>query len=188
MRFSSEEKIIHKIKPDTKLMFIWFFTKSISHGFITAFVPTLIWVIYDLILNGNKVIFIESDGFFITIGFALFGIGSSLSYLYTRMLIKTITYYVTDRKCVWTGGIFRKVEHCASYHKITDVERSQNIIEQILKISTVSLFTPGTSSIVPAFNARTKTMPELKFEGITNSDEVAQTINEHVRKYGSSQC
>jgi len=187
MKFPSEEKILHELKPDVKLIFIWFFSKSLTHGLAAAFIPAFIWWGYVTFSNLSKGIFVEEFRFYLTVGLVLFGIGTSLSYLYVRALINTITYYVTDRKCVWSGGIVRKVEHSVSYYKITDVERSQNLIEQILEISTINIFTPGTSSMGTGLGARARTMPELRFEGLTMSAEVAETINENVRNYGSSQ-
>lgn len=189
MKFSENEKILHDIKPEQKLIAIWFFTKCLTHGLATAFIPMMVWWFYATFANLSKVIIFEEYSFFIKMGLLLLGIGISISYLYNRALINTISYYVTDRKCVWSGGILRKVEHSVSYHKITDIERSQNLIEQILKLSTASLFTPGTSSMGAGLGARAKTMPELMFEGLAPevSSQVSETINENVRKYGNPQ-
>ncbi|MFL0797750.1 MAG: PH domain-containing protein [Cellvibrionaceae bacterium] len=187
MKFSSDENILHKIKPDAKLIYIWFFTKCITHGLATAFFPAFIWWGYATFSSLNKGIIIDEYGFFLTVGLFLFGAGSALSYLYVRALINSITFYVTDRRCIWTGGILRKVEHSASYIKITDVERSQNIAEQILKLSTINLFTPGTSSMGQGLGAKMRPIPELRFEGLLTSEEVAETINDGVRRYGSKQ-
>jgi len=187
MKFSSSEKILHEIKPNAKLICIWFFTKCLTYGLATAFFPAFIWWGYVTFSNLSKGIIIDEFRFFLTMGLFLFGVGTCLAYLYVRALINSITYYVTDRRCIWTGGILRKVEHSASYIKITDVERSQNLIEQILSISTINLFTPGTSSMRQGLGAKARTVPELRFEGLMTSEEVAEAINEGIRTYGSKQ-
>lgn len=187
MKFSKDEKIIHALQPQPRLIVIWFFTKCVTHGLATAFFPAFIWWAYVTFSNINKRIYIQEYGFFILVGAVLFILGTLLSYVYNRYLIASIKYYVTDRRCVWKGGIVRKIEHSVSYHKITDVERSRNLLEQILRISTINLFTPGTSSMRIGAAARSQAIPELRFEGLQESEEASETINEQVRRYGAAQ-
>ena len=187
MKFSKEERIIHTLKPQTRLIVIWFFTKCVTHGFATAFFPAFIWWGYATFSNLSERIFVQEYGFFVLMGVIMFVLGALLSYVYNRYLIASITYFVTDRRCVWKGGIVRKVEHTVSYHKITDVERSRNLLEQILGLSTINLFTPGTSSMRMGAGARSQAIPELRFEGLQKSEEASETINEQVRKYGAVQ-
>lgn len=185
MRFSKDEEVIHELKPDSKLLFIWFFTRCMLHGLLVGVMPALYGWIYMTLMR-KDIAAIESEWVLIgSVLFLVFVVGTVLSFVYHRYLLASITYFITDRRCVWKGGILKKTEHTVSYHKITDVERSQNLIEQILKISTINLFTPGTASM--KMGAASQVTPELCFEGLTCSDEQAETINDQIRKHSSSQ-
>ena len=187
MKLSKDEKVLYKLKPRQRLIVLWFFTRCFVHGLATAFFVGFSWWFYETFTNLKEGVIIEDPNYFILTGFLLFIFGSTLSYVYQRFLVTTIQYYITDRRCVWKGGIVRKVEHTVSYHKITDVERSQNLIEQVLKISTINLFTPGTASMRVGASARSQPVPELRFEGLQHSDDEAEAINEQIREFGHAQ-
>ncbi len=83
------------------------------------------------------------------------------------------TYYVTNQRCVLHGGIWRKTVRSIPYHRITDVEASQNAIEQLLGISSLRIFTPGTGG----------QGAEISFEGLKDNQTPAASINEILRKF-----
>ena len=187
MKFSKDEEIIFEKKPNDRLIVIWFFTKCLTHAVAVGFLLFMIFYfqwIFSHIDEDIKELPDASDLILFSILFAI--VGLLLSYIYHRYLIKTITYYITDRRCIWKGGIIRKVEHSVSYYKITDVERSQNIFEQLLGISSINLFTPGTSSMRMGAAAKSQPVPELRFEGLVQSEDEAESINEQIRKFGHS--
>ncbi len=67
------------------------------------------------------------------------------------------------------------------YHKITDVESSQNIIERIIGISSLKIFTPGTASLPTSpFGGE---RAEIMFVGLVDNETPANTINEIVIKF-----
>ncbi len=66
------------------------------------------------------------------------------------------------------------------YHKITDVERSQNIIERILDISTLNIFPPGTSSRSTDSSAQ---KAEISFVGLKDNESPADSINRILSKF-----
>ena len=186
MKFSKDEEIIFEKKPNDRLIVIWFFTKCLTHAVAVGFLLFMIFYfqwIFSHIDEDIKELPDASDLILFSILFAI--VGLLLSYIYHRYLIKTITYYITDRRCIWKGGIIRKVEHSVSYYKITDVERSQNIFEQLLGISSINLFTPGTSSMRMGAAAKSQPVPELRFEGLVQSEDEAESINEQIRKFHS---
>lgn len=187
MKFAKDEEILFEKKPNDRLIVIWLFTKCITHALALGFLFFMIFYFKWIITLTGKDIKTLPDFYHPFLFSVLIAIvGLLLSYIYHRYLIKTITYYITDRRCVWKGGIIRKVEHSVSYYKITDVERSQNIIEQLLGISTINLFTPGTSSMRMGAAAKSQPVPELRFEGLIESEDEAEAINEQVRKFGHS--
>lgn len=104
-----------------------------------------------------------------------------LALIYCRVLRKTYVYYVTDQRCVFHGGILRRIERSVPYHKVTDVEMSQNIVERILDISTLKVFTPGTSSMQTSLFGGQRA--EISFDGLKDNETPASTINEILRKF-----
>ncbi len=74
-------------------------------------------------------------------------------------------------------------ERSVPYHKVTDVEVSQNIIERFLGISSINVFTPGTASVQQgSFGHRA----EIRFQGVSDTEEPADTINKMIRQSRAS--
>ena len=115
------------------------------------------------------------------IGAAVVGLPClGLVLVYCRYLRRTYVYYITNQRCVFHGGIIRRVERSVHYHKVTDVEMSQNIIERILGISTLNIFTPGTSSRGSDSSFQ---KAEISFVGLKDNESPADTINGILRKF-----
>lgn len=86
---------------------------------------------------------------FVSMGLASAGImivALFLNILHTYFEMGTFRYYITTERCIFQGGILRYRERSIPYHKITDVERSRNLLERFLGLSSIRIFTPGTSS------------------------------------------
>ena len=83
-------------------------------------------------------------------------------------------------RCVFIGGIIKRVERSVPYHKITDVERQQFIFERVLGFWSVKIFTPGTASSKKTFFKQADA--EIDFDGLLESEIAADTINTFVRK------
>ena len=187
MKFSKDEQIIFEKQPNDRLMVIWVFTKCLTHAVAIGFLFFMIFYFEWIFTRvGEEIKELPDVSYLILFSVLLAIVGLLMSYIYHRFLIKTITYYITNRRCIWKSGILRKVEHSVSYYKITDVERSRNIIEQLLGISTINLFTPGTSSMRMGGGTKSQPVPELRFEGLVQSEDEAESINEQVRKFGHS--
>ena len=104
-----------------------------------------------------------------------------LGLIYCSYLRRTYVYYVTNQRCIFHGGILRRIERSVPYHKITDVEMSQNFIERMLGISSLKIFTPGTGSMMASpFGGQ---RAEIAFVGLKDNETPATTINEIVRKF-----
>ena len=83
-------------------------------------------------------------------------------------LRKTYVYYITDKRCVFEGGILRRISHSVTYDKITDVEVSQDIIERALGIATLKIQTAGLGG---------KDKSELEFVGLTDAESPAAEVS-----------
>ncbi len=99
--------------------------------------------------------------------------------VYFVYLRKTYRYVITNKRCIFIGGIIKRVERTVPYKKITDIQRSQNIVERMLGIWNVQVFTPGTASIQVG---QTKARAELNFDGLVNSEELYEKINKHTQE------
>jgi len=112
---------------------------------------------------------------------ALVVIASLFIHIYLIYLRKTYRYIITNRRCVFIGGILKRIERTVPYKKITDIQRSQNIIERMLGIWNVQVFTPGTASMQIG---QAKARAELNFDGLMNSEELYEAINRHAQQNG----
>lgn len=70
--------------------------------------------------------------------------------LYFIYLRKSYTYIITNKRCVFIGGILKITERLVLHKKVTDVQRTQNIIKRILGGWNIQIFTPGTGSMTSA--------------------------------------
>ena len=172
MKLQEGEKILHELRPESNILVIWFFTKCLILPIIVA-VPSSFLFGFGIS---------ESSKAFVTLGLIfliLAPVALILLFAYCICLKATYAYYITNRRCVFCGGIIHKIQRSAPYHKITDVEMSQNIIERMLGISTINIFTPGTGSIQGSGIQKA----EISFTGLKDNETPAETINEILQKF-----
>lgn len=178
--------MIHELRPDSKILVIWFFTKCLGAAFLGAFL--VFWcfgffggIVFAVTRSSGSAWPLAVGGIMALIVALVFLI---IGIIYCRFLRKTYVYYITNQRCVFHGGIIRRIERSVPYHKITDVEASQNIVERVLGISSVNIFTPGTASMMaPAFGGQ---RAEISFVGLKDNETPAETINKILRKYRST--
>ena len=170
------------MKPGKKILVIWFFSKCIIRAVAGLFI--YFWASFFLIIilgvMGYEVesgLLWSKNSFLIAL-IAIF----IVLIMYYNHLLDTYTYYITDRRCVFRGGILQRIERSVPYHKITDVEISQNIVERILKISSLRIYTPGTASMRKSLFGW-KHGPEIEFVGLEDSETPANTVNEALKAY-----
>ena len=179
MKVQEGEEILHELGPAKNILWIWLFSKALPIGLAGAGVGFGMLGISGIIFSfGGQSEFSFIGGIAAAVilgpGFLM------LAMIYCEFLRRTYVYYITNQRCVFHGGIIRRVERSVYYHKVTDVERSQNIIERILDISTLNIFTPGTSS-------RADNSPfqkaEISFVGLKDNESPAESINGILRKF-----
>ena len=175
MKLQEDENILHEMRPEKIILAIWFFTKCLpiavpagfAGGLGTGFLATL----------PSDADFAFGSAF---IGAGILGLPALvLALIYCRYLQRTFRYYVTSQRCVFTGGIIRRIQRSIPYHKITDIEMSQNIVERVLGISTLNIFTPGTASVSDAGFQKA----EISFVGLKDNEKPAVSINQILRKF-----
>jgi len=203
MKFNDDENIEIELCPDSKILTVWFITKTLTYSIAAMFfVFMALFFINVMILSSsnedhNKEYVVEESDvkaennddetkkvvhpFMIFVDYwgwslLLVGFFSIFVQIYFSYLRRTFRYIVTNRRCVFVGGILKRVERSVPFQKITDVQRSQNILERMLGIWNVQIFTPGTASVQ---NGQAKARAELNFDGLLNSEELYEIINRH---------
>ena len=182
MKLRENEELLHELSPSPKVLIIWLFTKviwwSMGLGFVSFWITGMT---YSLLELGTKT---ESDaqlGLMGILSAGVFLVSLALSFFYAVILRSTYRYFITSQRCVFVGGIIRYRERSVPYHKITDVELSINIIERIIGMSSIRIFTPGTGSSRSWGFWGTSQAPELCFEGLLDSEAPSESINVLVR-------
>ena len=182
MKLRDNEELLHELSPTPRILIIWLFTKviwwSIGLGFVSFW---LTGVIFGLLELGTETEADSHIGFMGILSASVFIVSLALSFVYAVLLRSTYRYFITSQRCVFVGGIIRYRERSVPYHKITDVELSINLIERILGMSSIRIFTPGTASSRSWGFWGSSQAPELCFEGLVDSETPSESINVLVR-------
>ena len=189
MKVQNGEDVLLEVQPESRLLVIWFFGRCFSVG-VVAFaagfaLSTILSMVYEVVAE-TELFAVESnfDGWSVLVN-AIIAIAAALCstaivLIYCVYLRRTYVYTITNRRCIFRGGILRRVEHSVPFHKVTDVEMSQNIIERILGISSLGIFTPGTGSMGASCKGR---RPEIAFVGLKDNEAPAEIINDILSNY-----
>lgn len=175
------EELLFEGKPENKIFIMWIFTKVIPGclfaSFIIFYVLMFLWLFLVVAPSGRRnipfpfhlfrTIATMAPGWFI------------LLLIYYRNLKNTFRYYITNQRCIFDGGIVVRRLRNVPYHKITDVEQNQNIIERLLGLCSLKIFTPGTGSVgMPGFEKA-----EIVFYGLKDAETPANIIQGIIKKY-----
>jgi uncharacterized membrane protein YdbT with pleckstrin-like domain len=177
MKLQEGEILIHELRPEPIVLRILLFTKCLPAAFVGAFLCFWCFGFFGGMFSTHHPA--EGGGPFAA-GWITALVAAPvilvLALVYCDSLRKTYLYYVTNQRCVFHGGILRKSVRSIPYHKITDVEMSQNILEQFLGISSLKIFTPGPSSAEGQG-------AQILFVGLKDNQTPAATINEILRQF-----
>ena len=123
------------------------------------------------------------DTFFLRTGFSFGWFGRSIVsiiiglvviiFLYLIFLWKTYSYKVTDKGIYFKGRIIVRKQKFVPFFKITNVETTQNIIEQMLGINKLGFQTAGTGG---------QPKPEIVFEGLEDIEKPKQLVYQLIEK------
>ncbi len=167
------EKTYYEAKPAKKVLWIWFFTKA-----VLPIVLILFFFGWFLALPLSLVMLKTGASLFTTVAIiiAFAAVLILLSFIYLIFLRRTYIYRITNKGIYHKGGILIKREKFVPFFKITNTEASQGILEQVLKLNTLSFQTAGTGG---------RPMPEIVFEGlidIENPKKITYHMIEKTRK------
>ena len=128
MKVQEGEEILHEVGPERAVLWIWLFAKALPAGLAGGGVGFGMFGLAGLIFSFGGFSFIGGIAGAVIVGPGFL----MLAMIYCEFLRRTYVYYITNQRCVFHGGIIRRIERSVHYHKVTDVEMSQNIIERIL--------------------------------------------------------
>lgn len=175
------EEILFEGRPEERIFKMWFFTKVIPTtalaSFITFFALMFLWVFFVAIPSGEKNL--PFPVYLLRIAFIFAPFWFIFFLFYYRALKNTFHYYITNLRCIFKGGIFVRRRRSVPYHKITDVEINQNIIEHYLCLYSLKIFTPGTGSV----GATGFEKAEIVFYGLNDAEVPARIVQDILKKY-----
>lgn len=190
MQLDTNEILEAEFKPDKQVLVIWFLKKSLLYAFVMALVVSVGFMLFtsiEQISTCQQEQGCESSealhpfSYLFSHPLHLIGIGlaaATLVQLYFIYLRRTYRYLVTNKRCIFVGGILVRIERSIPFQKITDTQKSQNIIERMLGIWNVQVFTPGTASLPVG---QLKARAEINFDGLTSqqADDLYARLNHH---------
>lgn len=159
------EKILYESKPSGKVIVTWLFSRLLIYLviflFFWYFISIIRWIFgfsYTKIFNILVVLFV-------------------VIFLYLILLWKTYNYKITDKGVNFSGGIIIRKQKFVPFFKITNVEITQNLIEQMLGISRIGFQTAGTGG---------QPIPEIVFEGLENTEKPKHLVYKFIEKKSKS--
>lgn len=178
MRLLPAESVILEARPSPRVAWVWLFTKALPAALLFAGAAIFVWLILDSPPERGA-----PRPYSGTAGVAFVGscfLGCLLVMQgYNVFLARTYLYRVTSHRFIFAGGILRKTTHAVEHRRATDVQFSQNLIEQVLSLSCVNLSTPGT--VNGGANGKNRSMPELRLEGLLDGEAVFQAVSDCIR-------
>lgn len=181
LKFRDGENQLFETRPEKKIFNMWIITKVFPLSILTLviinYVKLVLWVFFFALPSGRSNMSFPIHLFEDCL--PLFLCCFVLYFVYYRNLMKTFVYYITNQRCVFSGGIFVRRIRSVPFHKITDVEINQNFIEAIFGIYSLKVFTPGTGST----GARGFEKAEIVFSGLQNAEAPADIIQDMLKKY-----
>ena len=179
MQLLPMETIVLETKPSRKVVGVWLFTKAFPAALWAAMCAAPVWFIFiNPSPRGAPPPHPQSIGF-LFVGVVFLAVWLT-AHVYNLFLARSYAYQVTSHRFIFTGGIIRRTTHAVEHRRVTDVQFSQNLAEQALSLSSVNLSTPGTVNGGP--NAKNRSMPELRLEGLTDGEKVFEVISTCVRE------
>ena len=183
LALSQNEQVLWEGRPSPAVFGIWLFTKVIPATFAASFITFWVFGFFGGMWAATK----RADEVFNPFALALptlfvlapLCFAGALAYCW-RLRI-TFRYVVTNQRVVFNGGVLVRKRRSVHYHKVTDMEVSQNLLEQLLDIRTLKIFTAGTSSFAgwPWGGERA----EITYPGLREVQVPEQIINNTLRSY-----
>lgn len=176
MKLMADEEVLLELAPAPGLLGYWMLTRCLPLGIALGCVVGGAALVIGSV-GGSEPAFMPG----VLLPGVLGGlVAFVLATVYAACLRRSYHYYVTDRRCAFSGGILLRIRHSVPYHKITDLEQRQNILERLFGVWRLGIYTPGTSSWA---GQGVGPRPELAFPGLPDPDETTEAIAEVLSQY-----
>lgn len=137
------EAIVLDARPSPRVIWVWLFAKSLPTALMIALLAFIAWTIANAPAEpGGPHPHTSVQGFFFVA--ASFVLALIAAQACNRALVRTCVYRVTSQRFMFSGGILFKTTHAVEHRRVTDVQFTQNPLEQALSLACVNLSTPGT--------------------------------------------
>ena len=172
------ETVVLDARPSPRIVWVWLFTKALPAALTLSFVAFIAWMFANAPAErGAPHPYTSLEGIAFVAGW--FVVALLAAHAYNLLLVQTYIYRVTSHRFIFSGGILFKTTHAVEHRRVTDVQFTQNILEQALSLGCVNLSTPGT--VNGGTNGKSRSMPELRLEGLTDGEAVFEAITTCVR-------
>lgn len=156
-----QEEVLWEGRPHI-VNLVW---RLIFSAILLVIVTPFVWFLQSIMF------FLQSSyGLIITV--VIYGV-IALNILYQYLLYKSYEFKITNLNVIFKGGVLLKKVRKAPLQKITDVGRTQSIIQRLFGVFDVHIHTAGTGTPVP----------EVKFFSLENPDQLESTLNQIMVKY-----
>lgn len=172
------ESVVLDARPSSRLVWVWLFTKALPAALTVSMLAFVTWMFANAPTErGGPHPYTSLQG----VGFVVFWfvVGLLAVHAYNLYLVRTYIYRVTSHRFIFAGGILLKTTHAVEHRRVTDVQFTQNIMEQAFSLGSVNLSTPGT--VNGGANGKNRSMPELRLEGLMDGEAVFEAITSCVR-------
>ena len=182
MQLEGNEKILYEGKPKKSILVLWFFSKAILSTIIFVFISFWASGFFGGMYLTTTHPEIQDNSFlsFLGISVLIYIFVVTLFFvsaiIYIFFLVKTYHYYITNQRIVFEGGIIVRKKRNIPFHKITDITISQNIIERILKMSSLEIYSASTRP----------RKAEISFAGLEDTEKPQQLIHSKLKNFKST--
>ena len=165
------EQIYYEAKPTWKVVFNWL----LGRWFLTVVICLILFfpMLYIPDFNTLRDYIFNNTGLLLVVALILLLCISA----YLFFLYQTYTYKITDKGISCSGGIIVREDKFVPFSKITDIKTSQNIIERVLGISTISIQTAGQTITQNGYS-----IPEIMLEGLEDAEKPKQLLYQFIGK------
>jgi membrane protein YdbS with pleckstrin-like domain len=182
MKPQEGEQILAELRPEPRVVRLWLFTRVLPVALVLGFITIWAFGFFGAMFLAMTDREVGASPFSSAVLPVVVVIAAALilGSVYNALLCRTYCYYITSQRVVFEGGLLLRVKRAVPYHKITDVEVSQNVWEQLLRIATLSVMTAGT---VTGYNLPFgRNAAKIDFVGLADGDTPAALIQEQIKR------
>jgi uncharacterized membrane protein YdbT with pleckstrin-like domain len=171
-----KERILYRGEPKKNIWIYWTLSSGLGILFIATFflfIGVYFFMTYRNYMDYNKVL----GAFPLTNILILFAVLLFIIIvIYNYYLRKTYKYIITSKGVIFEGGIIYRFKKNVPFHKITNAEVTQGLIQRAFGFWDLHVHTAGTGGF----------LAEIVFSGLEKSEKPRDIILKILKKYQKS--